>query len=101
MLSASDSDVIKLVDFGLAKRLNKRVVCMQGTPEFVRKYVLFLEVWVGAIIILQQRSILRQRTWQYTLILTLILALKLTLTLPLPLILAVFQASAVLLITQK
>ena len=38
MLSAVDSDVIKIVDFGLSKRLNKRVVCMQGTPEFVREY---------------------------------------------------------------
>ena len=37
MLSAADSDVIKIVDFGLSKRINKRVVCMQGTPEFVRK----------------------------------------------------------------
>ena len=37
MLSAADSDVIKIVDFGLSKRINKRVVCMQGAPEFVRK----------------------------------------------------------------
>ena len=38
MLSAVNSDIIKIVDFGLSKRLNKRVVCMQGTPEFVRKF---------------------------------------------------------------
>ena len=39
MLSAVNSDIIKIVDFGLSKRLNKRVVCMQGTPEFVRKFI--------------------------------------------------------------
>ena len=40
MLSAKNSDIIKVVDFGLAKRMNKRVVCMQGTPEFVRKFII-------------------------------------------------------------
>jgi len=43
MLSAADSDVIKIVDFGLSKRINKRVVCMQGTPEFVPPEVISLD----------------------------------------------------------
>lgn len=43
MLSAKNSDIIKVVDFGLAKRMNKRVVCMQGTPEFVPPEVIALD----------------------------------------------------------
>eukprot|EP00116_Pleurobrachia_bachei_P007387 sb/3467649/ len=43
MLSAVNSDIIKIVDFGLSKRLNKRVVCMQGTPEFVPPEVISLD----------------------------------------------------------
>lgn len=43
MLSAVDSDVIKIVDFGLSKRMNKRVICMQGTPEFVPPEVISLD----------------------------------------------------------